>query len=70
MTEQIDFSSDYEGLTGQLHDLVEVIDLALVQDDRKTAMATLNVIRHSLNHLITYHSENANRQYKKLGDKQ
>lgn len=63
MTKQIDFSADYEGLSGQLCDLVEVIDLALIHDDKKTAIATLNVIKHSLNHLITHHTANANRQY-------
>lgn len=63
MSEQIDFSSDYEILGAQLCDLVEVIDLALIDDDRKTAIATLNVIRHSLSHLITHHTANANRQY-------
>lgn len=64
MTKQIDFSSDYEGLSGQLCDLVEVIDLALVHDTKKTAMATLNVTSHSLNHLITWHSSNADSRYK------
>lgn len=63
MTEQIDFSSDYEGLIGQLADLVEVIDIAFIADNHKTAMAALNVISHSLNHLITYHTTNANRRY-------
>lgn len=63
MTKQIDFSGDYEGLIGQLYDLVEVIDLALVDDNRKTAMATLNVVNHSLNHLIAHHTANAERQY-------
>lgn len=63
MNEQIDFSSDYEGLIGQLVDLVEIIDLALADDTKKTAIATLHVIGHSLSHLITYHTTNANRQY-------
>lgn len=63
MSERIDFSSDYEGLIGQLADLVEIIDLALADDAKKTAMATLNVLSHSLNHLITYHTTNANRRY-------
>lgn len=63
MTKQIDFSGDYEGLIGQLYDLVEVIDLALADDTKKTATATLHVLSHSLNHLITSHTANANRQY-------
>lgn len=63
MTEQIDFSSDYEGLIGQLADLVAIIDLALADDTKKTATATLHVLSHSLNHLITNHTANANRQY-------
>lgn len=39
MNEQIDFSSDYEGLIGQLYDLVAIIDLALADDTEKTARA-------------------------------
>lgn len=58
-----DILVDYEGLSGQLCDLVEVIDIALIHDDKKTAIATLNVIRHSLNHLIAHHTANAERQY-------
>lgn len=63
MNEQIDFSSDYEGLIGQLYDLVAIIDLALADDTKKTGTATLHVLGHSLNHLITSHTANANRQY-------
>ncbi|MGT2667068.1 hypothetical protein ACVRYP_07145 [Streptococcus rifensis] len=57
---------DYEGLTGQISELTEIIDLAIMQDDKQIAHAVLNTLKYSLSHLADYHTKIVNEAYKEV----
>ncbi|RRD29856.1 hypothetical protein EII38_09045 [Streptococcus minor] len=66
MTEQANnILVDYEGLCGELRDVLEVLELASLEDGPRT-FPILHAANHALKNLIKEHDSLANKYHKEL----
>lgn len=52
-----DILTDYEGICGQVSDVLKVLDLAAQEYSKKTTSAIINTSCHALNYLIADHTK-------------
>ncbi|MCV6816797.1 hypothetical protein [Streptococcus uberis] len=54
-TKEFSILTDYEGLLGQLGDVLKVSELASMEDDRDAIISLLNTSNLALNQLLSNH---------------
>ncbi|ACI60702.1 TPA: hypothetical protein VNV06_000634 [Streptococcus pyogenes] len=54
-TNEFSILTDYEGLLGQLGDVLQVSELASMEDDRDSIISLLNTSNLALNQLLSNH---------------
>ncbi|HEQ4658861.1 TPA: hypothetical protein ACQMRL_001530 [Streptococcus pyogenes] len=54
-TNEFSILTDYEGLLGQLGDVLQVSELASTEDDRDSIISLLNTSNLALNQLLSNH---------------
>lgn len=54
-TNEFSILTDYEGLLGQLGDVLKVSELASMEDDRDSIISLLNTSNLALNQLLSNH---------------
>lgn len=54
-TNEFSILTDYEGLLGQLGDVLQVAELASMEDDRDSIISLLNTSNLALKQLLTNH---------------
>ncbi|MCB2830992.1 hypothetical protein [Streptococcus dysgalactiae] len=52
-----DILTDYEGICGQVSDVLKVLDLAAQEYSKETTSAIINTSCHALNYLIADHTK-------------